>query len=106
MRPVGIKSVYVAARVAAFLCFISAIISAFAGAHVAGPLMLAFLAFVGLGAVLNVYVGFAEKRVYAYAREITKESQPEDFKLWLFLNVFLVFVIGLAAIAIFMARSL
>jgi hypothetical protein len=106
MRPVRIKSVYVAARVAAFLCIMSAIISAFAGTHLAGPVMYTGFAFFGLGALLNVYVGFVENRVYAYAREITKESQPAAFKLWLFLNMFFVFVIGLAAIAIFMARSL
>ena len=106
MRSVRIKTVYIAIRVVAFLCIMSAIIGAFAGAHVYGPLMLAGLAFFGLGALLNVYVGFAENRVYAYGREITKEFEPAAFRLWLYLNMFFVFVIGLAAIAIFNVKGL
>ena len=99
-----INFAYVVIRCAAFLCVVVALVSAFAGAHIAGPVLLTAFALFGLGALLNVWLGFAFARVYLGGREIAKHSQPALFRLWLFLNVFLAVCIGVAAIFIIIVR--
>ena len=58
---------------------------------------------VATGALLNLYLGFLEQRIYLGA-EIKKPVQPALFRLLLFLNGFLALTIGIAAFFMIQVR--
>ena len=106
MKLAPLNLAYVVIRAVAFLCIVAAILSAFAGARIAGLLLLSAFGLIGVGAALNVYFGLAAGRLFLAAREITKQSQPALFRLWFFLNAFLALTIGVAAVFILLSRAI
>ena len=95
---------YLMVRIAAFVCITAAIVSAIAGAHFAGGLLLSAFALFGIGGVLNVWLGIVQNRVLLGPREIAKQSQPAIFWLWFVLNAGLVLIIAAAVVSIFIVR--
>jgi len=105
VRWASTKGAHVAIRVASFLCIAFAITAAIGGApHIAGPLLMTGFGLVATGALLNLYLGFLEQRIYLGGREIKKPVQPALFRLLLFLNGFLALTIGIAAFFMIQVR--
>ena len=87
MTEMRLRTIYLFVRIAASLCIVGAIGGAIAHSTLAGPLLLTGLGLFSVGALMNVYVGFAKGRVYLYSREIAKDSQPALFRLWFNMSV-------------------
>jgi hypothetical protein len=104
VRRDALSLAYVTIRIAAFVCITAAIISAIAGAHIAGWLLLSAFALFGIGGVLNVWLGVFQNRVLLGPRQIGKQSQPAIFWLWFVLNTGLVLIIAAAVVSIIIVR--